>query len=161
MITLKSSREIALMKEAGKVVAKVFETCGPLIKPGVSTFEINEAANTELKSDNKSYIPKKATEGLGLKIAIGILVLVVGFFVILYFSTNHIFCQNDTGGKFGVFYTKNKIIYCFQSGQGPGDCKAVKSVSKEDLERLGYNDFESFIESLRVQIESTGLGKCQ
>ena len=44
MITLKSSREIALMKEAGKVVAKVFETCAPLIKPGVSTFEINEVA---------------------------------------------------------------------------------------------------------------------
>ncbi len=125
------------------------------------SFEINEAANTELKSDNKSYIPKKATEGLGLKIAVGILVVVVGFFVILYFSTSHIFCQNETGGKFGVFYTKNKIVYCFQSGQGPGDCKAIKSVSKEDLERLGYNDFESFIESLRVQIESTGLGKCQ
>ena len=44
MITLKSSREIALMKEAGKVVAKVFETVGPLIKPGISTFEINEIA---------------------------------------------------------------------------------------------------------------------
>ena len=32
------------MKEAGKVVAKVFETVEPLIKPGVSTYEINRIA---------------------------------------------------------------------------------------------------------------------
>ena len=44
MIIVKSPREIALMKEAGKVVAKVFETVEPLIKPGVSTYEINRVA---------------------------------------------------------------------------------------------------------------------
>ena len=32
------------MKKAGEVVAKVFEECGKLMKPGVSTFEINEKA---------------------------------------------------------------------------------------------------------------------
>jgi len=32
------------MKEAGKLVAKVFETVEPLIKPGISTYEINEIA---------------------------------------------------------------------------------------------------------------------
>ena len=44
MIVVKSPREIALMKEAGKVVAKVFETVEPLIKPGISTYEINRIA---------------------------------------------------------------------------------------------------------------------
>ena len=44
MIIVKSPREIELMKEAGKLVAKVFETVEPLIKPGVSTYEINEIA---------------------------------------------------------------------------------------------------------------------
>ena len=44
MIIVKSPREIALMKEAGKLVAKVFETVEPLIKPGISTYEINEIA---------------------------------------------------------------------------------------------------------------------
>ena len=44
MIIVKSPREIALMKEAGKVVAKVFETVEPYIKPGISTYEINEIA---------------------------------------------------------------------------------------------------------------------
>ena len=32
------------MKEAGQLVAKVFETVAPLIKPGISTYEINEIA---------------------------------------------------------------------------------------------------------------------
>ena len=44
MIIVKSPREIALMKEAGQLVAKVFETVEPLIKPGVSTYEINRVA---------------------------------------------------------------------------------------------------------------------
>ena len=44
MIIVKSAREIELMKEAGKLVAKVFETIEPLIKPGISTYEINEIA---------------------------------------------------------------------------------------------------------------------
>ncbi|NLB48551.1 MAG: type I methionyl aminopeptidase [Erysipelotrichia bacterium] len=44
MIIIKSPREIAIMKEAGRLVAKVFEMVGPMIKPGVSTYEINEAA---------------------------------------------------------------------------------------------------------------------
>lgn len=32
------------MKEAGRLVAKVFETVEPLIRPGISTYEINEIA---------------------------------------------------------------------------------------------------------------------
>lgn len=44
MIFVKSPREIELMKEAGKLVAKVFETVEPLIRPGISTYEINEIA---------------------------------------------------------------------------------------------------------------------
>ena len=44
MIIVKSPREIELMKEAGKLVAKVFETIEPLIRPGISTYEINAIA---------------------------------------------------------------------------------------------------------------------
>ena len=44
MIIVKSPREIELMKEAGRLVAKVFETVEPHIKPGVSTYEINKIA---------------------------------------------------------------------------------------------------------------------
>ena len=44
MIIVKSPREIELMKEAGKLVAKVFETVASLIRPGISTYEINEIA---------------------------------------------------------------------------------------------------------------------
>ena len=44
MIIVKSPREIELMKDAGRLVAKVFETVEPHIKPGISTYEINKIA---------------------------------------------------------------------------------------------------------------------
>ena len=44
MIIVKSPREIELMKEAGRLVAKVFEAVEPHIKPGVSTYELNKIA---------------------------------------------------------------------------------------------------------------------
>ena len=44
MIIVKSPREIELMKDAGRLVAKVFETVAPHIRPGVSTYEINKIA---------------------------------------------------------------------------------------------------------------------
>ena len=50
MIIVKSPREIELMKEAGRLVAKVFETVEPLIKPGISTYEINEIAEKVIYS---------------------------------------------------------------------------------------------------------------
>jgi methionyl aminopeptidase len=42
-IKLKSPREIALMREAGRVVAKALETVRPLAVPGVTTAELDEA----------------------------------------------------------------------------------------------------------------------
>ena len=37
MIIIKSPREIELMRKAGALTAKVFETVGPLVQPGVTT----------------------------------------------------------------------------------------------------------------------------
>lgn len=124
------------------------------------SFEVKDSLNQQT-TGTKAYIPKKATEGLGIKIAVGILIAVVSIFVILYFTTGHLFCNGFNGGKFAVFYTKEKVLLCFQSGQGPGDCKAVKSMTKDDLERLGYNNIENFIAALKIQIEETGIGNCQ
>lgn len=42
MIIVKTSREIELMKEAGRVLANLFRDITPLIKPGVSTAELND-----------------------------------------------------------------------------------------------------------------------
>ena len=44
MIIVKSAREIELMKKAGEVVAKVFDTLRPMLRPGISTYELNEKA---------------------------------------------------------------------------------------------------------------------
>lgn len=45
MISIKSPREIALMKEAGEVVAKVFEGLKAALKPGMTTLELDLLAN--------------------------------------------------------------------------------------------------------------------
>ena len=45
MIRIKSDDEIARMKGAGAVVAAVFEAVAPLMKPGISTGEINRTAH--------------------------------------------------------------------------------------------------------------------
>ena len=40
---LKSARELALMREAGKLVARALKICRDLAKPGTKTIEIDQA----------------------------------------------------------------------------------------------------------------------
>ena len=42
MITLKSEREIQIMAEAGKVLAATHREIAKIIKPGITTWEIEE-----------------------------------------------------------------------------------------------------------------------
>jgi methionyl aminopeptidase len=42
MIIIKSPREIALMKQAGRLLAQVYEVVGPQVVPGVSTMQLND-----------------------------------------------------------------------------------------------------------------------
>lgn len=43
MIILKSSQEIEKIREAGKIVGEALSLAGELVKPGITTFELNEA----------------------------------------------------------------------------------------------------------------------
>ena len=45
MITIKSRREIELLKEAGRIVALVHEKMKEVVKPGISTYEIDKIAH--------------------------------------------------------------------------------------------------------------------
>ncbi|NCA96638.1 MAG: type I methionyl aminopeptidase [Bacteroidia bacterium] len=54
MIIVKSPREIALMREAGQVVAKVFERLEAIIRPGISTQEIADEAEKVIRSYHAS-----------------------------------------------------------------------------------------------------------
>ena len=42
MITIKSKREIELMREAGRIVALCHKKCSEMIKPGITTKELND-----------------------------------------------------------------------------------------------------------------------
>ena len=49
MVTIKSKREIELMREAGKVVAEVYEELEKHMKPGVTTLELDEIAEQTMR----------------------------------------------------------------------------------------------------------------
>lgn len=48
-IILKSAREIACMREAGRIVAQVIERIGAAIRPGISTAELDALAEREIR----------------------------------------------------------------------------------------------------------------
>lgn len=48
-VTIKSAREIELMREAGKILAKVHQNLGHEIKPGMSTWEINRLGDEMIR----------------------------------------------------------------------------------------------------------------
>ena len=52
MITVKTDREIGLMRDAGKIAAEVLQLGGSLVKPGVSTKEINDQMYNFIKKHN-------------------------------------------------------------------------------------------------------------
>lgn len=51
MIIIKSPREVALMKKAGRVVALVFEKVGPLVVPGVTTKYLADEAEKVIRGE--------------------------------------------------------------------------------------------------------------
>ena len=55
MVSIKSDREIELMKEACKITAETHEMLGKIIKPGISTYELDKIAEDFIKS--KGGIP--------------------------------------------------------------------------------------------------------
>ena len=57
MVTIKSKREIEYMKEACKVVAKMYEKLKEEIRPGMTTWELDQIAEKTIRS----YIGKGLT----------------------------------------------------------------------------------------------------
>ena len=49
-VTIKSPREIELMREAGRILAKTHEELKKIIKPGISTYEIDKCGEDFIRS---------------------------------------------------------------------------------------------------------------
>ena len=49
-VSIKSAREIALMRESGRILAEVHERLGEVIQPGISTFEIDRIGEEMIRS---------------------------------------------------------------------------------------------------------------
>lgn len=52
MITIKSKREIKFMREAGRIVAVAHQTIKDLIKPGISTYDIDQVVEQVIREHN-------------------------------------------------------------------------------------------------------------
>lgn len=49
-VSIKSAREIELMREAGRILALVHEELGKIVKPGISTYEIDKEGEKLIRS---------------------------------------------------------------------------------------------------------------
>ena len=49
-VTIKSAREIELMRAAGKILGKVHQDLGKLLKPGMTTFEVDRIGEEMIRS---------------------------------------------------------------------------------------------------------------
>ena len=65
MVTIKSKKEIELMREACKVVAKVYDELEKLIKPGMSTWELDQIAEKIMRQNGA--IPAEKGYDIGIK----------------------------------------------------------------------------------------------
>ena len=65
MITIKSEREIQLMREAGKLVSQMYEYAEKIIKPGMSTYELDKMLEKFVRE--KGGIPAQINYPSGVK----------------------------------------------------------------------------------------------
>ncbi len=49
-VSIKSEREIELMRKAGEILAKTHEELGKIIRPGISTYEIDRIGEEIIRS---------------------------------------------------------------------------------------------------------------
>ena len=64
MIVLKSQREIEAMKKAGEILAACHKEIAKMIKPGITTWEIDQFVEGFLKKHNAT--PKSDRRHVGL-----------------------------------------------------------------------------------------------
>mgnify|MGYP000519504860 len=48
-VTIKSSREIELMREAGRILGRVHEDLEKFLKPGISTYDIDRYGYEQIR----------------------------------------------------------------------------------------------------------------
>ena len=65
MVTIKSKKEIELMREACKVVALTYEELEKKIKPGMTTWEVDQIAEKKMRS--LGAIPAEKGYDVGIK----------------------------------------------------------------------------------------------
>ena len=58
MITIKSQREIELMKEAGRIVAHTLKILEESIRPGISTYDLDKTRTGDSGTRSRSFLQR-------------------------------------------------------------------------------------------------------
>jgi methionyl aminopeptidase len=161
MIALKSNRELDLMRKPNQIVAKILDEIGSHIKPGVSTFELDQFA--EKRSKEFKGVPAfKGYRGFPASICISINEEVVHGIP----SKNRILKDGDIvsidfGVIFGGWYGDAAKTY--PVGQVSKNALSLMTVTKESLSkaieqcRIG-NHLSDIGHAIQNYVEGFGYG---
>lgn len=148
MITIKSPREIELMKEAGQIVAGVFLKLRPYMKEGISTLELSKIAENYIKSHG-GYPTFKGYGGFPEAVCIS-----VNDMVIHGIPDKHTILKNGDIVKVDVGATKNHYVgdacRTFAVGEISPEAKKLMEVTKQ-----------SFFEGVKLIKPGVHLGDIQ
>ena len=67
MITIKSKKEIEIMAEGGKILAKIMKELEKKVKPGITTKELDRLAESLISCPPKPFLPTEALAKVGAK----------------------------------------------------------------------------------------------
>jgi methionyl aminopeptidase len=72
MTIIKSDEEVAVMREAGKIVAMILQKLGDAVKPGIKTRELNNLAENEVSKRNSARASFKGYHNFPASICVSI-----------------------------------------------------------------------------------------
>ena len=69
-VSIKSAREIALMREACRIIATVHEELGKELKPGMSTLDVDRKAEEMIRSASAWSFRARAAAAKGIRLMV-------------------------------------------------------------------------------------------
>ena len=145
MISLKSSEEIAKLREAGKIVYQTHQYVKQFIKPGVTLLELNKKCENYIVKTCKSYPSFKGLYGFPAAVCISVNDVVVHGIPDNYKLKEGDIVSIDIGASFKGYHGDSAWTY------------PVGKISKEDEYLLKHTE-ESLYEGIKKAVPGNRVG---
>ncbi|MCR5665911.1 MAG: type I methionyl aminopeptidase [Eubacterium sp.] len=166
-VSIKSAREIELMKEAGKILAKVHQDLGKALKPGMSTLDIDKLGEEMIRSYgcepsflNYMGYPASVCVSLNDEVVHGIprkdCIIVEGDIVSLDIGVKHKGYHSDAARTHGVgeiskeaadliFHTRQSFFEGVKKAVDGGHLHDISNAIASYCEEKGYGVVEDLV----------------